>query len=135
MGQHHHLYGHQWRKARAVHLSAHPLCRMHEQLGQTVAASVVDHIAPHRGDQALFWDRENWQSLCKQCHDAHKQAQEASGLLRGAGLDGRPLDLAHPWHARPTGGAGGGQKSKPAPTLTGRFPPSATPRNGQGGLS
>jgi len=30
---------------------------------------VVDHIQPHRGDQLLFWDRTNWQTLCKRCHD------------------------------------------------------------------
>ena len=30
---------------------------------------VVDHIIPHRGDQKLFWDQNNWQSLCKSCHD------------------------------------------------------------------
>ena len=29
----------------------------------------VDHIIPHRGDPELFWDRSNWQALCKNCHD------------------------------------------------------------------
>ena len=32
-------------------------------------ATVVDHIVPHRGDHALFWDEQNWQPLCKSCHD------------------------------------------------------------------
>lgn len=32
-------------------------------------ATVVDHIKPHRGDKALFWDEHNWQPLCKKCHD------------------------------------------------------------------
>lgn len=98
MGQHHHLYNSAWRKARGAYLSANPLCRMHLQLGQVVAASVVDHIKPHAGDLSLFWNRANWQPLCKPCHDAHKQAQEATGLLRGAGVGGAPLDLSHPWH-------------------------------------
>lgn len=39
------------------------------QIGEMVKATVVDHIIPHRGDQKLFWDQRNWQSLCKQCHD------------------------------------------------------------------
>ena len=34
-----------------------------------VRATVVDHIIPHRGDQKLFWDQNNWQALCKSCHD------------------------------------------------------------------
>ena len=110
---HHHLYNTAaWRNARKAQLQAHPLCRMHLALGQTVEARVADHIRPHKGDLGLFLDRTNLQSLCKPCHDGHKQAQEhnADGVLRGAGLDGTPLDLAHPWH-RPAVGEGAGQKS------------------------
>ena len=108
----HHLYNTAaWKRARAAQLSAHPLCRMHLELGQTVPATVADHIRPHRGDLGLFLSSDNLQSLCKACHDSHKQAQEhnADGVLRGAGLDGRPLDLAHAWHqpARPALQAGG----------------------------
>jgi len=44
----------------------------------TTAASVVDHIVAHRGDQELFWDQSNWQSLCKPCHDSEKQKLEAA---------------------------------------------------------
>lgn len=45
------------------------------------AASVVDHIVPHKGDQKLFWRRSNWQSLCKRCHDV-KTATEDGGFGR-----------------------------------------------------
>nr|WP_307877464.1 MULTISPECIES: HNH endonuclease [unclassified Rhizobium] len=41
-------------------------------------ASVVDHIIPHRGDQALFWHHANWQPLCAPCHNSVKQRQECS---------------------------------------------------------
>ncbi|MBB5704300.1 5-methylcytosine-specific restriction endonuclease McrA [Ochrobactrum daejeonense] len=37
---------------------------------------VVDHIKPHRGDAALFWDMDNLQSVSKEYHDSIKQAQE-----------------------------------------------------------
>lgn len=37
---------------------------------------VVDHIVPHRGDAALFWDPANLQSVSKAFHDAEKQRQE-----------------------------------------------------------
>ena len=30
---------------------------------------VVDHITPHRGDLVMFWDTNNMQVICKQCHD------------------------------------------------------------------
>lgn len=46
-----------------------------------MAATVVDHIIPHKGDQYLFWDRSNWQPLCKLCHD-RKTATEDSQFTR-----------------------------------------------------
>ncbi|WP_309252328.1 HNH endonuclease signature motif containing protein [Paenibacillus spongiae] len=33
------------------------------------AATVIDHIKPHKGNKVLFWDRNNWQPLCKSHHD------------------------------------------------------------------
>lgn len=41
-----------------------------------VLATVVDHKRPHRGDLQLFWDRNNWQGLCEDCH----RDKTASGL-------------------------------------------------------
>lgn len=37
---------------------------------------VCDHIRPHRGDEAMFWNEDNLQTLCKPCHDRLKQAEE-----------------------------------------------------------
>lgn len=73
------LYGSQWKKARAIYLWANSLCVMHLKQGETVAASVVDHIEPHKGDASIFWDRTNWQSLCKPCHD-RKTAMHDGGF-------------------------------------------------------
>lgn len=71
-------YGYRWQKARQQHLQQHPLCVMCEAQGRVEAATVVDHITPHRGDERLFWDQTNWQSLCKPHHDGEKQRQEAA---------------------------------------------------------
>ena len=62
-------YNAQWRKARALFLRQHPLCVECRKEGKLTPATVVDHIIPHRGDQRLFWDQSNWQSLCKRHHD------------------------------------------------------------------
>ena len=62
-------YDSQWRKARKAFLQAHPLCVECMKEGRYVKATDVDHIVPHRGDMKLFWDRSNWQPLCKQCHN------------------------------------------------------------------
>jgi 5-methylcytosine-specific restriction endonuclease McrA len=72
---------------------------MCEQAGVLTAAEVVDHIKPHKGDRALFWDQANWQPLCKLHHDATKQAHERTGRIRGCTIEGEPLDPNHPWNA------------------------------------
>lgn len=103
-----------WQRARAAYLRSHPLCADHEKRGELVAATVVDHkVAPRlreatdSGDperltaaRTLFWDRDNWQSLCKLCHDSAKQREEKGGGRPGCGLDGRPLDPGHHWNSR-----------------------------------
>ena len=68
------------------------------KIGDTTAAGVVDHMKPHREDVDLFFDDTNLQSLCKACHDRHKQRQEKSGTLAGADVSGMPLDPAHRWN-------------------------------------
>lgn len=62
-------YEHKWRNARAKYLKEHPLCVRCQQESRLTKATVVDHIQPHRGDGKLFWDKSNWQNLCKRCHD------------------------------------------------------------------
>ena len=68
--------------------------------GKVSPARVVDHIRPHRGDVELFWDRSNWQPLCKPCHDRVKQSEEARGYSHEIGEDGWPLDPKHPANRR-----------------------------------
>lgn len=70
-----------WQKAREGFLRLHPLCAECERNGDVTAATVVDHIKPHRGDKVLFWLRSNWQALCKLCHD-RKTATEDGGFGR-----------------------------------------------------
>lgn len=69
-------YDSRWQRARAAWLAEHPLCVACWQAGQTTAATVVDHVIPHRGDKRLFWNPTNWQSLCKTCHDAKTRRGE-----------------------------------------------------------
>lgn len=74
-------YDRRWRKAREVFLKRHPLCECEEcvRLGRVRQATVVDHKIPHKGDKNLFWDRNNWQAMAKQCHD-RKTAKQDGGF-------------------------------------------------------
>lgn len=65
-------YGYAWQQARLAFLQVNPLCVMCQARGRVTAATVVDHVRPHRGDMVIFWDRANWQALCKPCHDSDK---------------------------------------------------------------
>ena len=62
-------YNAEWRRARKAFLQKHPLCAECRKAGKLIPATVVDHIIPHRGDRKMFWDENNWQPLCKGCHD------------------------------------------------------------------
>ncbi len=69
-------YDRKWQKARLLFLKANPLCVKCKEAGVYTKATVVDHIVPHRGDKTLFWDTNNWQPLCKKCHDHKTMTQD-----------------------------------------------------------
>lgn len=60
-------YDSRWRRYREHFLRANPLCV--ECQPAIVPATVVDHIKPHKGDTAKFWDKANHRAVCKPCHD------------------------------------------------------------------
>lgn len=89
-----------WKRARVVFLRVNPLCKFCADIGDVTPATVVDHITPHRGSSVLFWDQSNWQPLCKRCHDQEKQKIERNGYSATIGVDGKPVDPAHPFNRR-----------------------------------
>jgi 5-methylcytosine-specific restriction protein A len=61
-------YNYQWQQARISWLQANPVCAECKWI-DVPRNMVIDHIQPHRGGRLLFWDRTNWQTLCRNCHD------------------------------------------------------------------
>lgn len=97
------LYGYAWQQRRAQQLDDHPLCCMCLSIfGIVKAATIADHITPHRGDPVLF--KGPLQSTCKRCHDSLKQQLERGGRMRGHDLSGRPIDPRHHWNQEKEGG-------------------------------
>ena len=93
-----HLYNRaDWKRIRHYQLSAHPMCVMCRAIGRIEAATVCDHITPHKGDVEKFFAGP-FQSLCKACHDGAKQSQDKTGKVRGCDANGNPLDASHHWH-------------------------------------
>jgi 5-methylcytosine-specific restriction protein A len=76
-----------WRKTSRRNLDLYPLCGDRawnlqitgdsrcRAAGRTVLATVTDHVRPHRGNAALFWDPKNRQSLCDECHGLKSQRE------------------------------------------------------------
>lgn len=62
-----------------AHLGGHPLCAYCELEGRVAAATLVDHLYPHRRFQGVFWMRQWWVSACADCHDGFKQRVERAG--------------------------------------------------------
>jgi 5-methylcytosine-specific restriction protein A len=68
----HWYYTKAWRVLRALTLAKDPVCR-----ACRLAPSIdVDHIVPHRGDRARFFDGTNLQGLCVECHSKKTQRGE-----------------------------------------------------------
>lgn len=73
------IYNNRWRKASKAYLKDNPLCVYCKKEDRLTPATEVDHIIPHGGDMKLFWNKSNWQSLCKKCH-SKKTALEDGGF-------------------------------------------------------
>lgn len=86
-----------WRTFRADWLRRHPWCAICLSFKRSRPANVVDHVIPHRGDPLKFWGGP-FQSLCAECHDNVKAAEEARGYSRVPDADGWPADPAHPFN-------------------------------------
>lgn len=75
-------YGYRWQRYRLKFLERNVLCVMCQAQGKVTAATVVDHIVDHRGNQALFWAPDNHQALCKPCHGIKTAADGGIGQAR-----------------------------------------------------
>lgn len=84
-------YDSRWRRLRWAFLRAHPICvdpfGLHRH--RITPATEVDHIKPHKGNKALFWNQDNWQPVCHACH-SRKTASEDGGFGRLLRFPGAP---------------------------------------------
>lgn len=56
-----------WTRESREFRAAHPLCEECLRRGVARASEVVDHVVPV-GVCRDFWDRSNWQALCRKCN-------------------------------------------------------------------
>ena len=73
------MYNRRWQRLRLQFIKKNPLCVLCNSRGIVRPTQEVDHIIPHRGDEKLFWNKNNWQSLCKRCHSRKTQREADSG--------------------------------------------------------
>lgn len=71
-----------WRGLRIVTFERDGFrCRLCGRVEGRSPMLVCDHIEPHKGDRAKFFNPKNLQTLCKPCHDSEKQRQERGTRL------------------------------------------------------
>jgi len=68
------------------------MCRAEHRV---TAATVCDHITPHKGNYAMFLSGP-FQSLCASHHNSDKQEIDGKGFSTRVGNDGWPLSDYHP---------------------------------------
>lgn len=109
-------YTRAWDKASKGHLRSHPLCRYCEvgvfAAPRVTAATLTDHLYPHRRFEGVFWLRALWVSSCGDCHNA-KQTVEHQGL---AALDALARRIASPTLAEVTRPRGAVESLGPLPS-------------------
>jgi hypothetical protein len=88
-----------WRKTSEAQLRKQPLCEPCLRDGRgPVAAVVADHVHGHpNGETWTDFIFAPLQSICLACHNA-KRTEERVGFSGACGLDGMPVDEAHPWN-------------------------------------
>lgn len=85
-------YGYKWQKYRDRYLKENPLCVFCQNEGKVTAATVVDHIIPHKKDWKLFWRTSNHQPLCSFHHQSTKQRMEKGKDMPIIDINGWPVD-------------------------------------------
>jgi len=99
-------YNSRWRRESKAYLAHNKWCVHCLAAGLHVEAEHVDHIKPHKGSHKLFWDKNNWQALCKPCHSFKTAKQDGRFTRRRfiailtAGLGGARLLKAQDENAR-----------------------------------
>lgn len=69
-------YDNRWLRAREQYLRDNPFCAHCRSENVRTLAEELDHVIAHRGDMVIFWNRANWQGLCKY-HHRIKTAKES----------------------------------------------------------
>jgi 5-methylcytosine-specific restriction enzyme A len=67
----------EWRRLRLAQLEAHPWCAECLKKDVKRRATEVDHIEPHHGNEKLFFDPRNLQSLDHRCHTKKTDQERA----------------------------------------------------------
>lgn len=78
-----------WTRESKAFRMANPVCAMCEAEGILTPSEVTDHIIPVAVCDD-FWDRDNWQALCRKCN--HLKGQTDKKIIRNyerRKMDGR----------------------------------------------
>lgn len=91
-----------WQRLRRAKLDASPLCEPCEKHGRLVPANTVDHVIAIAAGGDPFPPLSGLMAMCQHCHNTKTAALDRAGgsgiAFKGCGLDGFPVDPAHPFN-------------------------------------
>jgi 5-methylcytosine-specific restriction enzyme A len=86
-----------WERRAKQYRRAHPLCERCLAAGRVTIAVLCHHLREHYpGASELEFFFGPIQSLCHSCHLESHDRPPARGYARDIGIDGWPIDPAHP---------------------------------------
>jgi 5-methylcytosine-specific restriction protein A len=91
----------QWRdKLQPLKLQQQPFCEACKRAGRLRPSTVVHHIDPVTKGGSPYPTLDRLMALCAQCHGTVEAAARTGRehVVKGAGLDGLPLDPTHPFY-------------------------------------
>ena len=98
-----------WKRLRLAKLARDPLCEFHALRGETVEATVVDHVVAVRQGGDPFPSLDRLSSLCASCHSEKTsrcdmgRTNPTGRRFAGCDEDGNPLDPADGWWSASAG--------------------------------
>lgn len=68
----------EWKAASKAFRTLYPrcCCTLHQGKPDAPKSECVDHVTPHHGDPAKFWNRSNWRAMAWRCHAAKTNSQD-----------------------------------------------------------
>ena len=92
-----------WQRLRRLKLNMTPYCEVCWRVQKMEPAVVVDHLVAISSGGPAYPGYDGLMSLCTRHHNEKTRQEQLKQphVVKGCGLDGQPIDRAHPFYQTP----------------------------------